>query len=309
MPRIIRHMLPPMIRIARAIVKRRQALKLSQRRVAAAVGCSQPYLAQVETGRRPVSRRIGAKLESFFRVKRGSYTGVVFRRGRPALAKGARRALREIRRAQGSAPRPFPQLGQPEHPRSDRASGLENPLWPMGIHLGEKAAGEVRALEQLRPAHDPFWRHLQGIRYDSWSEKRLHVRVGLTGAELTAVSPESLGCVLPSADGRSGRNSNRRAYPAFVWRWQDISLALLPQRCVATEHTHLWPDNLLVAARRGRRVTGVVEVDGEPYHRDPVAKGWRDRELAVPVLHLDAAELGQPGLLDKLLLWVRGLFD
>ena len=302
-------MLPPMIRIARAILKRRQALKLSQRKVAAALGCSQPYVAQVETGRRPVSRRIAEKLESVFRVKPGSYTKVTFRRGRPALGKSARRALREIRRAQGSAPRPFPQLGRPQHPRPDRASGLGNPLWPIAIHLGEKAAREVKSLEQLRPSHDPFWRQLQNIRYDSWSEKRLHVKVGLTGAELAAVNPKKLGCVLPSADGRTGRSSNRRAYPAFVWQWQDISLAMFPQRCVATEHTHLWPDNLLVAARQGRRITGVIEVDGDPYHLDLEAEDRRDSLLGVPVLHLNAAELGQPGLLDKLLLWVRGLFE
>ena len=78
---------------------------------------------------------------------------------------------------------------------------------------------------------------------------------------------------------------------------------------MATAHTHLWPDNLLVAARRGRRVTGVVEVDGEAYHRDVEAREWRDRELDVPVLHVDAAELGQPGLLERILIWVRSLFE
>ena len=302
-------MLTPMIRIARAIRKRRQTIRLSQRRVAAALGCSQPYLAQVETGRRPVSRRIAEGLESVLRVKPGSYTNVVFRRGRPALGKMTRRALREIRRAQGPTPRPFPLLGPPDHPRSDRAQGLENPLWPMAIHLGETAAREVKSLEQLRPAEDPFWRQLQAIPYDSWSEKRLHVRVALTGAELAAVSPQGLGCVLPNADGRTGLNSGRRAYPAFVCKWHDVSLALLPQLCVATESTHLWPDNLLIAARQGRRVTGVVEVDGEPFHRDPAARERRDSLLGVPVLHLDAAELGQVGLLDKLRLWVRSLFE
>ena len=301
-------MLPHLIRIARAITKRRQALKLSQRRVAAALDCSQPYLAQVETGRRPVSRRIAEKLESVFKVKSGSYTNVTFRRGRPALSPSARRALREIRRAQGAPPRALLPLGEPQYPRSDHASGLENPLWPMAIHLGEHAAQEVRNLEKLRPAHDPFWRQLQTICYDSWSEKRLHVKIGLTGADLAGVNPKSLGCVLPSADGRTGRSS-RRAYPAFVWRCQDISLALFPQRCVGTACTHRWPDNLLVAARRGRRVTGVVEVDGKPYHPDQETEQRRDLELGVPVLHLDAAELGQAGVLDKVMRWVRSLFQ
>ena len=301
-------MLPPLIRIARAIKKRRKTLKLSQRRVAVALGCSQPYLAQVETGRRPVSRRIAEKLESVFSVKPGSYTNVTFRRGRPALSPRARRALRAIRRARGAAPRPLWLLGEPQYPRPDRASGLGDPLWPIPMHLGEQAAEEVRTLQELRPADDPFWRQMQTIPYDSWSEKMLHVRFGLMGAELAAVRPTSLGCVLPSADGRTGRSSPR-AYPAFVWRFQDISLALFPQRCVGTACTHRWPDNLMVAARRGRRVTGVVEVDGEPHHRDLAAQQRRDQELDVPVLHLDAAELGRAGLLDKLRLWVRTLFE
>jgi hypothetical protein len=128
------------------------------------------------------------------------------------------------------------------------------------------------------------------------------------GAALAGVSPGILGCVLPTADGITGRDSSRRPYPAFVWQWQDLSLALFPQRCVVTETTHLWPDILLVAACRGRRVTGVVEVDGESFHQDKAAQEWRDGDLDVPTLHLDAAEVSQPGVLDKLLLWVRSLF-
>ena len=298
-------MVSPMIRVARAIAQRRRMLQLSQRRVAAALGCSQPYVAQVETGRLPISRRLGERLEQFFQVKPGSYTRLTFRRGRPALAKETRLALREIGRAQGAVPRTFPCLGVPRYPRSDRAGGLADPLWPVRGEVAE----EVHCLEELRAVEDSFWRKLQSISYDSWSEKRLHVKVGLAGARLAGVSPERLGCVLPCADGRTGRSSGRRAYPAFVWRWQDVSLALFPQRCVATEREHFWPDNLLVAARRGRRVTGVVEVDGEPYHRNLDKQAWRDGALGVPVLHLDAREMGRPGVVDKLVRWVRSLFD
>ena len=81
-------MLSPFTRVARAINRRRQFLKLSQRQVAVEVGCSQSYLAQVETGQRPISRRFAEKLESFFEVKPGSYTdNVIFRRGRPPKKK------------------------------------------------------------------------------------------------------------------------------------------------------------------------------------------------------------------------------
>jgi hypothetical protein len=94
-----------------------------------------------------------------------------------------------------------------------------------------------------------------------------------------------------------------------VWRWRDISLALFPQRCVGTDFSNRWPDNLLVAARRGRRITAIVEVDGKPYHRDPEAERRRDEELEVPVLHLDAAEVGQAGVVNRILLWVESLFE
>jgi hypothetical protein len=178
----------------------------------------------------------------------------------------------------------------------------------MALHLGPLAAQEVMLLEQQRPGDDSFWRQLQSIRYDSWPEKRLHVRFGLAGAALTGVSPGRLGCVLPNADGSTGRDSSRRPYPAFVWQWLDLSLALFPQRCVATGSTHLWPDNLLVAACQGRRVTAVVEVDGKPHHDNLREEQQRDGTLDVPVLHLDAAEVGQPGVMEKLVIWVRSLF-
>ena len=88
-----------------------------------------------------------------------------------------------------------------------------------------------------------------------------------------------------------------------------MSLALFPQRCVSTDRTHRWPDNLLVAARRGRRVTAIVELDGKPYHQDPEAERRRDEELEVPILHLDAAEVGRAGVVQKILTWVSSLFE
>ena len=78
-------MLSPLTRIARAVVRKRNSLRLSQRQVARLVGCSQSYLAQVETGRRPISRRMAERLESAFKVKAGTYTRAEFRRGRPTL--------------------------------------------------------------------------------------------------------------------------------------------------------------------------------------------------------------------------------
>ena len=133
-------------------------------------------LAQVETGVRPISKRIAEKLE------------VVF--------KEARQALRQIGRATGKAPRALESVGPPKHPRADRVFGLENQFWPMGPHLGEEAARKARQLEALRPRAEHYWRNLNGVRYDSWTEKLFQVVVGLSGAELTGVSLGSLGCEL-----------------------------------------------------------------------------------------------------------------
>jgi len=43
-----------------------------------------------------------------------------------------------------------------------------------------------------------------------------------------------------------------------------MAVAMFPQRCVGTAHGYRWPDILVVAARGGRRVTAVVELDGAP---------------------------------------------
>ena len=246
-------MLSPLIKIARMVLRERRERKLSQRQLAAKVGCSQPYLAQVETGVRPISKKIAQKLEVVFGVKRGRYTQAVFRRGRPPRGAEAQQALRQIQQATGKAPRALESSGPPSFPRADRVSGLEDPLWPIGIYLGEEAARLVRQLEALRPGDEGFWRQLNGFHYDSWTEKLFQVGVGLTGAELTGVSPGSLGCELPSADGSTGRDSRKRAYPAFVMKIGDMAVAMFPQRCVGTAHGYRWPDILVVAARGGRR--------------------------------------------------------
>ena len=70
-------------------------------------------LAQVETGVRPISKRIAEKLEVVFKVKRGTYTRAVFPRGRPPRGAEASQALRQISRATGKAPRALESVGPP----------------------------------------------------------------------------------------------------------------------------------------------------------------------------------------------------
>jgi len=150
---------------------------------------------------------------------------------------------------------------------------------------------------------------LNGIPYHSWTEKLFQVIVGLTGAELMGVSPGLLGCELPSANGSTGRDSRKRAYPAFVMQHGDMAVAMFPQRCVGTAHGYRWPDTLVVAAQGGRRVTGVVELDGDPFHGNRDAEKRRDQELGGNVLHVDASEVGKPGLMARIFSWLGSLLS
>lgn len=300
-------MLSPLARIAALARKKRLQLKLSQRVLARKLGCSQPYIAQVETGRRPISRRFAERLETAFGVKPGSYTKVTFLRGRPALTEQSREALRLIRRASGQpAPPPRPML-KPRYPRPGRVSGLRNPFWPIPPHLGPEVADDIEELERLRHRDERFWRNLNGIPFDSWSEKRLLARVALTGVQLTGVSPARLGCQLQCVDGNTGRDSSLHARPAFLLTHGDTAVAWLTQPCVRTASGHRWPDNMLIVARGGTRVTALVEVQGAEFHSDFVKERHRTRELGVSILIVDAAKVGSPGLIRSILEWACNL--
>lgn len=282
--------------------------KLSQYDVAKLVGCNQSYICHIETGRRPVSLEMAKKLEIALQAKGGSYRKAEFRRGRPPCSEATKVALRHLTRAQGASPRRLLNLGTPCHPRPDRQYGLDNPFWPIANFLGEKAQSEVVQLEKLRPKQNHFWRQMNSLTYQSWTEKRFQVRVGLTGADLVGLSARRLGAVLPAACGRTGRDASQQAYPSFILQHEDLSIAIIPQRCVGTGQTYRWADNLVVAARNGRKVTGVIETDGAEFHSNAAKEKRRDEELGVPVLHIDAADVGNPDLMERIFTWLRGLF-
>lgn len=300
-------MLSPLACIAAVARKKRMKLKLSQRAVARKVGCSQSYIAQVETGRRPLSRSLAERLEALFGAERGSYTRATFLRGRPPLSAQSREALRLIRQAAGGETPVHPPIGEPRHPRPDRVSGLRDALDPMAQHLGEAAGQEVEQLERLRPRDERFWRNLNSIHFDSWSEKRLLTRVSLSGVQLTGVAPARLGCELRCVDGKSGRDKSTKARPAFLIRHEDTAIALIPQPCVRTAVGYRWPDILLVVARGGERTTAVVEVQGADFHANALKEMRRTRELGVRVLQVDAAHVGSPGVVHRILDWARKL--
>lgn len=300
-------MLSPLAHIAAAARKKRMQLKLSQRVVARRVGCSQAYIAQVETARRPISRSLAERLESLFGARRGSYTSATFLRGRPPLSPQSREAMRLIRSARGGAVREFPPVGKPSHPRPDRVTKLQDALSEMESRLGQAAGREVEELESLRSRDERFWRNLNSVHFDSWSEKRLLTRVGLSGVQLVGASPAQLGCELQCVDGKSGRDRSSRPRPAFLLRQDDFAVAWIPQACVRTRSGYRWPDNILVVSRAGRRVTAIVEVQGAEFHSDPLKEKRRIAELGVRVLAVDAGQVGTDGLLQRILNWAQSL--
>ena len=183
---------------------------------------------------------------------------------------------------------------------------MENLFWPLGPHLGERAAQDVQRLELQRGKHDRFWRLANSLRFDSWSERWLTVQVGLRCEELVPLSLAAVGSQLRGVDGVTGKDTHHQPHPALILQHRGASVAWFPQCCVRSISGYRWPDALLVVARRGRKVTVVVELDGPRYHQE-VARGMaRDRDLGVAVLHVHPDVLRQSDGLDKILDWARG---
>ncbi|MBN9414810.1 MAG: helix-turn-helix transcriptional regulator [Candidatus Eremiobacteraeota bacterium] len=293
-------MLSAQAKLARRLKKCRSKKDWSQREVAAQAGFSQSYLAQVEKGSRPISGRYLNKLENIYGVKFGKLWAGVGKRGRPAHTAMTKRALREFGRAicefwgRGV-------IQTPSHPQPHQEFRSDNPLWPMALHLGESAGAEVLELERLRQKDESFWRQFNSLRFDSWSEKRLLVRVGLLGGQLLGLRLDRLGCSLPLVDGTTGETCV--LHRGYVLPGKDGSLVWCPQVAVATSAGVLCVDNLLMVSSRGQSVTVAVEVDGAEFHGDPQQQRARDRALGIPVLHVDAGELDKPGLVTRILQW------
>lgn len=58
--------------------------------------------------------------------------------------------------------------------------------------MSSQAREEVELLEKLRAEDELFWRQFNSLRFDSWSEKRLLVRLVLLGSQLAGVRLERL---------------------------------------------------------------------------------------------------------------------
>lgn len=287
-------------KLTKRLIRLRLGSRLSQQAAATMAGFSQPYLAQVEKGVRPISGQALARLEAVYGKKLSNQLlRGIGRRGRPGFSADTRRAMRDFGRAiqefwNGA-------VAPPKHPQPHQVRRSTDPLWPMALHLSLGAREQVELLEKLRGEDELFWRQFNSLRFDSWSEKRLLVRVGLLGGQLLGVRLARLGCSLRLVDGKTGEPAG--LHRGFVLKGRRASLVWCPQVAVKTPAGVLCVDNLLVVSARGRRLTVAVEVDGRKYHQDLERQRWRDRALGIPVLHLDAGELEQPGLITRILAW------
>lgn len=290
-------------KLAKRLIRLRIGRGLSQYDVAQMAGFSQPYLAQVELGVRPISGRALARLEEIYEKKlsRQLWKGIG-RRGRPAFVGLTGQAMLElavgIRNFWGQA-----EVVAPKHPQAHQVRRSSDPLWPMALHLSLEAREEVQLLEKLRAEDESFWRQFNSLRFDSWSEKRLLVRVGLLGGQMLGVRLERLGCALSLVDGQSGKKA--RLHRGFVMKGESASLVWCPQVAVKTKIGVLCVDNLLVVSNGVSSATVAVEVEGRKFHSDPDRERRRDRALGIPVLHVDAGELDKPGLITRILRWAH----
>ena len=299
-------MLAPAWKAARDIRNTRLRRGLSQRQLASLGGFRQPYLVQVEKGVRGISLKYARILEGILEVKSGRFSKGCLGRGRQQLAPMTRAALRQLRQGLRQFWAPSRAI-IPEYPQPHRVRRQDDPLWPMSIHLGECAGQEVRQLELVRAKDSRFWRDFNSLRFDSWSEKRLLVKLALLPCDLTTVRLKDLGCTLPIVNGETG--AEQELHLGFVLKEREASIVWCPQVAVQAGNYCLCPDNVLVVSGRGRHVTAVVEVNGAPHHGDLRKQRWRDGELGVPVLHVDASRIGEPGLLGEILSWAAGLLS
>jgi len=258
-----------------------------------------------------VSPRVARFLEEFFELGEGEITDlpVVFTRGRPPLSKGAKLIRQGLRAANGGPVQEWPERrARPRYPRYDYQYGLKSAFPRVGIWCGLDAAAELELLQDLRGIEEEFWRKANLLRADSLVEKRVQIGLGLLAEQVTGISWEEVGCQLLSAHGTQGYYTGKQAHPAFLLSERDMVLACYPQRCVKTRRGFRWPDLVIVAARRGRKLTAVVEINGPKYHTNLIREQRRDAELGVPVLHVCASRVDAHLPLD-IIDWLASQFE
>ncbi|MBS2040677.1 helix-turn-helix transcriptional regulator [bacterium] len=286
------------MRIGLAIRRRRLSLGLTQRMVGAAVDCSQPYLSQVERGRRPISEKIARRLEQVLEAP-GLFTWAPFLRGRPPLIPQSRQVSRSLRL--GARPsEPTPELGRcPRFKQVHQRWGIEDRLAFLGP--------VTQRLEERRGMDERYWRSVNTLRYDSGTEVRLIGALSGLEGQWTGVKLKKLGCSLTLVNGKTG-GPFKGHHRCFLFKYKHASLAWAPQIPVRTRLKYRTPDNVLLIRAGGTTVTAVVEVAGSQYHTPDELRA-RQMELGVPLLVIDPSRIHEPDLMETILQWALELAE
>ncbi|MBS2035669.1 helix-turn-helix transcriptional regulator [bacterium] len=278
---------------------------MTQRQTAKSAGCSQPYICQVERGQKALSVRFSAILEERLELEPGTLSGLRVPRGRPALCDVTRWSRRQLYDTETLPPSPRVRLSL--HPPAVGPPVHRDPFGALGEIFGEEAAREFRQLEESKGPDQLFWRRLNLTHFDSWPEKRFLVKLASTGLALQWLSPSKIGCELRVTDPVTGKSSGHRRRTALISLRGDTVIAAFPQLSVWTGVQYRRPDLTVVVSRGQSRATGALEVDGDFFHQDRAKEEQRDRELGIPVYHLNAKDVGDPAALELFYQWCEGL--
>lgn len=294
-----------MDKVVQALRARRRAEGWTQRGVAQGVGCSQPYLSQVERGRRPLSEKIALRLEEFLESP-GLFTTAPFLKGRPPLTDISREARRILIQGAEAPTELPPDLGRkPRHIQVHQKWGVEDRLSGLTTVFKEETGDMLEKLEKAKGPDQRYWRNLNSLRFDSWCERWFVLALALLGAQLTGVRLAFMGCSLAVVNGKSGKEF-KGCHRGFFLQYQGVSIAWVPQVAVRTRAMYRCPDNLLMISKGCKTVTAVVEVVGGEYHtlEELVDRAY---ELDVPFYALDAGWVGDTGVIGDILEWAVSL--
>ncbi|MCW5871319.1 MAG: helix-turn-helix transcriptional regulator [Candidatus Eremiobacteraeota bacterium] len=294
-----------MDKVVQALRARRRAEGLTQRAVAHGVGCSQPYLSQVERGRRPLSEKMALRLEEFLECP-GLFTTAPFLKGRPPMTDTSKVIRRSLIQGAVAPTDPPPDLGRrPRHSQVHQKWGVEDRLSGLTTVFREETGDMLERLEKEKGPDQRYWRNFNSLRFDSWCERWFLLALALLGAQLTGVRLSAMGCALAVVNGKSGKEF-KGCHRGFLMQHQGVSIAWVPQVAVRTRAMYRCPDNVLLISKGDKTVTAVVEVVGGEYHTlDELVE--RAYELGVPFYALDAGWVGDPRVFPMILDWAVSL--
>lgn len=292
-----------MEQVALTLRRRRRELRKTQKCVAEQVGCSQPYLSQVERGRRPLSEKMALRLELNLEIP-GLLTTAPFLKGRPRLTEVSRKTTKNLR--QGAAPvvETAPIDRKPRFHQLHQQWGVEDRLAGLGRVFGENAARLLEVLEQKVGPDQRYWRNINSMRYDSFPERWFTAAFAALGGQLTGLRLSKLGCSLTLVNGKTGK-AYQGCHRGFLFEYQGISIAWVPQVAIRTHKMYRCPDYVLMISNGRKTVTAAVEIWGCGRGLTEVIE--RGLELGIPVFCTTAEFVDTENSIEDILDWAVSL--